>query len=158
MTDFEKLTNDELKALFQVDPSASPVNPWHPKFDTPKGKEIRMKLEATNPMVAASLRSKAPGFTLSARAEMYNRGLIDLTKEIHEELMTGDPVYRKQKETDASDWEAKMLRDMDSQADKMSEARGVDPNTKIHAGNFDPRFAKYWRDQQQQQLLDAQDS
>lgn len=156
MSDFEKLTDEELKVLFQIDPSAAPVNPWHPKYDTPKGKEIRMRFEATNPTVAAGLKQKAPGFSISARAEMYNRGLIELDKSIHEELMSVDPMYRKMKEANTADWEARMMREMESEAEKMAEKRGVDLNSKIHAGNFDPKFAGYWRDQQAQQLLEEE--
>lgn len=129
MSDFDKLTDEELRALFQVDPSAAPINPWHPKFDnTPKGKEIRMRYEAANPTLAAGLKSKAPGFNLSARAEMYNRGLIELDQSIHEELMSVDPAYRKQKEASTADWEAKMLREMDNKVRELQAARGQDPD------------------------------
>ena len=154
MSDFEKLTDEELKVLFQVDPSAAPVNPWHPKYDTPKGKEIRMRFEATNPAVAAGLKSKAPGFNLSARAEMYNRGLIELDKGIHEELMSVDPVYRKQKEANAADWERRMLESMQSEAEKMAEARGADLNSKIGIQHYDKRFGQWHAQQLQDQLLE----
>ena len=156
MSDFEKLTDEELKVLFQVDPSAAPVNPWHPKYDTPKGKEIRMRFEASNPTVAAGLKQKAPGFSISARAEMYNRGLIELDKGIHEELMSNDPVYRKQKQANAADWEVKMLAKMQSEAEKMAESRGADLNSKIGIQNYDKRFGKYFSQLQQDELLEQQ--
>ena len=157
MSEFEKLTDDELKALFQVDPSAAPINPWHPRFDnTPKGKEIRIRYEAEHPTLAAGLKQKAPGFNLSARAEMYNRGLIQLDQQIHDELMASDPTYRIQRESNQQAWEQKMINEMEAEASKAAAARGVDLDSKLHAGNFNPKFAKYWRDQQQQQLLEEQ--
>ena len=157
MADFDKLNDEELKALFSIDPSAAPVNPWNPKFsDTPKGKSIRMQFEARHPVLAAGLKSRAPGFNLSARAEMYNRGLIPLDREVHEELMHCDPLYRQQKEANQKAEEERILAEWDKKADELAAQRGFDWQSKLHAGNLDPKFAKYWRDLQAQQILDSQ--
>ena len=134
------------------------ANPFEPRFaDTPAGRSAREFLESKFPMEAAEFQQMVEGFAPSLKAVMYDQGWIENTAEIHAEKMSSDPLYRQQREANQKAEEDRLLRMMESEADKMAEARGYDPNSKIGLANHHPKFGKYFSELQQQQMLDAQD-
>ena len=156
---FQSCNSRQRQALLALEQyrgnSLQNANPYEPRFaDTPAGKGARAFLESKFPVEAAEMQQMLEGFAPSLQSVMYDLGETSLTKEIHEEKMRTDPVYLQQKKADAEDWEKKMLQQMDSEAEKMAESRGVDLNSKIGLANFDPRFSKYHNQLLQDQLLD----
>ena len=128
MSFFDSCTDEQLRALKKAESfykiKLQDGNPYDPRFDdTPAGKNIRTHLETEHPDIAAEFKSASAGFSKSLDAVMYSKGLKDLTPQIHEELMSADPLYRKQKLADAKAWEEKMLADMEEQAAASRERR-----------------------------------
>ena len=105
-------------------------------------------------MEAAEFRQMVEGFAPSLQAVMYDQGWIENTKEIHEEKMSTDPVYRQQREANQKAEEERLLREWEAEANKMAHARGYDPDSKMGIANYDRRFGKYFNQLAQDQMLE----
>ena len=94
------------------------------------------------------------GHVFSLAATAAEMGLRQHDEKSHQEMMENSEVYAKQKKADAADWEARMMREMESEANKMAQARGYDPDSKMGIANYDKRFGKYFNHLTQDQALE----
>ena len=130
---FQSLNQRQCQALQALEryrgSSLQNANPFEPRFaDTPAGKSAREFLETKYPMEAAEFRQMVEGFAPSLQAVMYDQGWVEKTKEIHEEKMSTDPMYRQQWEANVKAEEERILKDMDDKVREIKLARGEDPD------------------------------
>jgi len=158
------LTDAELTQLIAIDPTADPVNPWHPRYDnTKRGQNIRARFEMASPELAAGLKGKAPNVQLSAKAAAYERGLIPLDEAIHTEMMDKSLIYRQQFQSKQEDGLKAMEEKMWADAQALAAKNGnPDPRASYEAqqaGKEMPNFGSGWqadarrRDWQYQQSM-----
>ena len=154
------LGRDEIQALLDAATalkipadSLKPINPFRSDMKSPTAQTIQMWLRENRPELAARMSGNS-GHQFSLAATAAERGLRQHDAKSHQEMRENSEVYAKQKMADAANWEARMMREMQSEAEKMAESRGVDLNSKIGLGNFDPRFSKYHNQLLQDQLLE----
>jgi hypothetical protein len=146
---FKSCTDDQLIALREVQKlsgvSLKDSNPFSQSNSTPSGNNIRMILEGKFPKVAAELKASCDDYTASLDAELFQRGHIELTNGVHQELMGADPIYQSQFENNQRAEEERLLQKMEEEATAMAKKRGVDitDNQKFnpHLGG---KFASYF--------------
>ena len=154
------LGRDEIQALLDAATalkipaeSLKPINPFRSDMKSPTAQTIQMWLRENRPELAARMSGNS-GHQFSLAATAAEMGLRQHDEKSHQEMMENSEVYAKQKKADAADWEARMMREMESEANKMAQARGYDPDSKIGLGNYDPRFSKYFNQKLQDDLLE----
>ena len=142
---------DELKALehCRVVLGLKRINQRNPyEVDSDGARKIQMALELHHPLIAARLRGQSE--PLSVTAALALKGEVELTEEVHQELLSTVPQYREQAEAKQRQWEQDQLARMEAAADQLQRRRGHDP-----AAAKRPRNAMEAAVQAQQQLTAA---
>ena len=128
------LQNDELQALLDAAnalkiPAASlkPVNPFRSDLKSPTAQTIQLWLRENRPEMAARLSGNS-GHEFSLAAVAAERGLRQHDAESHREMLENSEIYAKQKKSEAADFEARMLKEMDDKVREAKLARGEDPD------------------------------
>ena len=147
-----ELQKDEIQALLDASTalgipatSLKPVNPFRHDLKTPTAQSIQLWLRENRPEIAARLSGNS-GHIFSLAATAAEMGLREHDAKSHEEMMQHSEVYARQKNAEAADWEARMLKEMEQKSMELATARGVDPdavNQKYNpamAGKFQSYF------------------
>ena len=83
-------------------------------LDYPRRREILMAFEATNRSAFARMSRESQNVQpMTAEAELARRGLVPMTKDIHEELMSTDADYIQGLEDKAIEQEQGLLASLD---------------------------------------------
>ena len=147
-----ELQKDEIQALLDAATalripatSLKPVNPFRHDLKTPTAQSIQMWLRENRPEIAARLSGNS-GHIFSLAAVAAEMGLREHDAKSHKEMMQHSETYARQKRAQAADWEAQMLKDMDSKAMELATARGVDPDAANQKYNpaMTGKFASYF--------------
>ena len=123
----------ELKAL----------NPWTQKG--PRAEAMQMAVLEVNPAMAAKWRSES-GDEISLKTVAYEHGLVEGDQQIFDDLRAHSPAFVAQEQQRKTEWEEKMLKEMEDKAMELAASRGVDTeaaaqkyNTAV-AGKFQGYF------------------
>ena len=154
------LGRDEIQALLDAATalqipadSLKPINPFRSDMKSPTAQTIQMWLRENRPELAARMSGNS-GHVFSLAATAAEMGLRQHDAKSHQEMMENSEIYAKQKKADAADWEARMMREMDSEANKLAQARGYDPDSKMGIANYDKRFSQYFNHLTQDEALE----
>ena len=121
------MTEKELKLLMDCarlakqDPSAlKEANPFEMKGNV--AQSMQSAAEVLDPVQAARWRAEA-GATPSLQAAAVKAGLMEMSQQVHKELMAIDGDYRAGVEESNARRETELLAQMESDAAKLAEAR-----------------------------------
>lgn len=121
------MTEKELKLLMDCarlakqDPSAlKEANPFEMKGNV--AMSMQSAAEVLDPVQAARWRAEA-GETPSLQAAAVKAGLMEMSQQVHKELMAIDGDYRAGVEESNARRETELLAQMESNAAKLAEAR-----------------------------------
>ena len=146
---------DAANALKIPAESLKPINPFRSDMKSPTAQTLQLWLREHRPALAARM-SGASGHQFSLAATAAELGLRQHDAKSHQEMLENDEVYSKQHKVNQEAEEQRLLRMMESEADKMAHARGYDPNSKIGIANHHSKFGKYFSELQQDQMLEQQ--
>ena len=141
MSFFKSCTPEQRKALAAAQKATGvqlkDANPANPEFqNTSGGLAVTAFLSENYPAIWADFRSSSTGFSLSLESVMYDRGEIELTKEIHDWKMENDSAYRIQQVEKNRLKEERILQEMEASANKSWEARTGRPADERDRPNF----------------------